>query len=535
MIDYNEVRFWAFREARKLQEHVANKLNKKEYVLFETGFGPSGLPHIGTFGEVLRTTLVQKAFEKISEMPTRLIVFSDDMDALRKVPNNLPNQAMLTQHIGYPLTSVPDPFGTHESFAHHNNAKLREFIDKFGFKYEFKSATEEYKSGRFDNAILSVLRNYDQIMSLMLPTLGKERQATYSPLLPISPATGKVLMVPLESVDSAAGTIRFRDEFGHSQEIEVTRGNCKLQWKADWAMRWAAQDVDYEMSGRDLAPTVDLSHKICGLIGGIPPTGMIYELFVDENGQKISKTKGNGLTVEQWQSYGLTESMAYFIAGRPNSGAKLHMGSIRQSTREYFNDLAKYVDQTPQERLDNTIWHIHAGNPPAPPPKGIDYDLIINLASVSSFESSTELTAALTESRNGVDEQDSRFVEMIEKGMRYYTDQIKPYKNYRLPTEAEKLALYDLKKELAVMPATSTDEELQTVFYSIGKQHFGKKNLYNWFQCVYETLLGQTEGPRMGGFVKIYGLDKTLKLIDDALVRKPINTSASVPTQRIGL
>jgi lysyl-tRNA synthetase, class I len=293
-------RAWPFEEARKLLARFNGKTPEKGYALFETGYGPSGLPHIGTFGEVVRTTMVRNAFRAMCDIPTRLFAFSDDMDGLRKVPDNIPNAELIRPHLGKPLTSVPDPFGTHESFGHHNNARLRAFLDSFGFEYEFQSATECYHSGRFDKTLLRVLDHYDAVINVILPTLGPERRATYSPFLPIDPGTGIVLQVPIVARDVKAGTVTYRDEAtGKLVEVPVTGGHCKLQWKADWAMRWVALEVDYEMAGKDLIDSVKLSSQICRVLGGRPPEGFNYELFLDEKGEKISKSKGNGMTVDE--------------------------------------------------------------------------------------------------------------------------------------------------------------------------------------------------------------------------------------------
>lgn len=486
---------------------------------------------MGTFGEVFRTTLVRRAFQKIDNTPTRLFAFSDDLDGLRKVPDNVPNREMLARYLGYPLTSVPDPFGKYESFGDHNNARLRAFIEQYGFDYEFKSATEEYRSGRFDPTLLKVLQNYEAIMQVMLPTLGEERRKTYSPILPISPVTRKILMVPLESIDKEAGTVTYRDENGELHTSPVTGGHCKLQWKADWAMRWVAQDVDYEMAGRDLGPTFDLSARIAQIIGGKAPEHLIYELFVDERDQKISKSKGNGLTIEEWMAYGLPESMAHFIYAKPTSTKKLHVGTIAASTREYFNSLAKYQTQDPQQQIDNPVWAIHNGQP-YPPVNGLDYDLVINLASVMGIEDPELLKAKIVKSRpeGAVDLEHPLLDAMIDRAVRYYVDQIKPTRAYRLPDQTEATALVEVRDELLKMSDGLADEDYQTVLYTIGKKYFGKENLRTWFKGTYECLFGQADGPRMGGFIGIYGRENTANLISDALNGRLLENNQAVRT-----
>jgi lysyl-tRNA synthetase, class I len=349
---------WPFEEARKLIKRFPQGKPDGSPVLFETGYGPSGLPHIGTFQEVLRTTLVRRAYEVLTGgAPTRLVAFSDDMDGLRKVPDNVPNRELLARHLGAPLSRIPDPFGKFESFAHHNNAMLREFLDRFGFDYEFVSASDRYNSGAFDAALGNVLAHYDAIMGVMLPTLREERRRTYSPVLPVSPSTGKVLQVPIEVVDAQAGIIRFEDG-GQMIEQCIFGGKAKLQWKVDWAMRWVALGVDYEMSGKDLTDSVTQSGKIAQILGGRRPEGMIYELFLDERGEKISKSKGNGLTIEQWLTYGSEESLGFYLFRDPKSAKQLHIGVIPRAVDEYWQFREKLAAQPVEQQLGNPVWHL---------------------------------------------------------------------------------------------------------------------------------------------------------------------------------
>lgn len=507
---------WPFQEARKLQERLEKKENFKGYALFETGYGPSGLPHIGTFAEVFRTTLVRRAFECISDIPTRLVCFSDDMDALRKVPDNVPNQEMLREYIGYPLTSIPDPYGKYESFAHHNNAMLRSFVEGYGFDCEFKSATAEYKSGRFDQGLRRVLNNYEEIMGIMLPTLGSERRETYSPIMPISPVTGKVLMTGLEGIDKQAGTIRFRDEDGKVRETEVTGGKCKLQWKVDWAMRWAAQDVDYEMSGNDLLPTVRLSEQICRTLGGTPPNTLNYALFVDENNQKISKSKGNGISIETWLKYATPESLAHFLYQKPTAVKSLHKGTIGVASREYMDNLARFAGQSPQQQVDNPVWHIHAGKPPAPI-AGLTPDLIINVAGVLNTEDPQLLVNQISKLKGNEVSAHPMFNALVQKGVHYYLDHMRPTLAWRQPDQTEAKALTQVANQLAAMPDRLGDEEYQNVFYAVGKEHYGKEKLRDWFKGTYQVVFGHENGPRMGGFVNLYGRQNTVELIRRAV------------------
>jgi len=514
-------RAWPFEEARKVVKRLGDQVPAKGYALFETGYGPSGLPHIGTFGEVARTSMVRRAFQELSDIPTELFAFSDDMDGLRKVPGNVPNQDMLARHLGKPLTQVPDPFGTHESFGHHNNARLRAFLDKFGFQYTFESATECYRSGRFDEALLAVLRNYEAVINVILPTLGPERRATYSPFLPICPRTGAVLQEPILERDEAAGTVTYRDpETAKLVEVAVTGGHCKLQWKADWAMRWFALEVDYEMSGKDLIDSVNLSSKICRILGGRPPEGFTYELFLDDKGEKISKTKGNGLAVEEWLKYAPPESLAQFMFQKPRAAKKLYFDVIPKAVDEYRTWIEKFPTQDAAQQLENPAWHIHAGNPPAPE-VDLSFGILLNLASVANAEDKSVLWGFISRYRpDATPATAPRLDRLVGFAVQYYQDFVKPAKQYRAPTGAERAALADLRDALAAMPADADAEALQNKVYEIGKAH-GFANLRDWFRALYETLLGQSQGPRMGSFIALYGVAESIGLIDSALAAEP--------------
>ncbi|MFZ5748564.1 MAG: lysine--tRNA ligase [Pseudomonadota bacterium] len=510
---------WPFEEARKLLKRYPNGAPDKGYVLFETGYGPSGLPHIGTFNEVLRTTMVRRAFETLSDIPTRLIAFSDDMDGLRKVPDNVPNQAMLAAHLGKPLTRIPDPFGKYESFAHHNNAMLRQFLDRFGFDYEFVSSTDYYTSGRFDEALKSVLRHYQGIMDVMLPTLRAERQATYSPVLPISPKSGIVLQVPIDVIDSETGMIAFIDE-GERIEQTILGGRAKLQWKVDWAMRWVALGVDYEMAGKDLIDSVVQSSKIARVLGGRPPEGFNYEMFLDEKGEKISKSKGNGLSLEQWLTYGSDESLAFYIYREPKKAKALHMGVIPRAVDDYWQFRSNYAGQPVEQRLGNPVHHIHNGPPPeeALP---VTFGLLLNLVGVMGAQATKEQVWGYL--GNYVADADPAkypaLDALIDKALAYNRDFIAPTLKRRAPEGVEVAALQDLDRLLAAMPANASAETIQDAVYEIGKERFGKEALRDWFKALYETLLGSSQGPRMGSFIALYGIANSRALIAEALAR----------------
>ncbi len=512
---------WVFEEARKLLKRIPE--GKPGGVLFETGYGPSGLPHIGTFQEVQRTTWVRQAYGTLTGgAPTRLVAFSDDMDGLRKVPDNVPNQAMLTEHLGMPLSRIPDPFGTHDSFAAHNNAQLRDFLDRFGFDYEFVSSTERYEGGHFDEALKNVLRRFDQIMDIMLPTLREERRQTYSPVLPISPASGIVLQVPVEVVDAEAGIIRFEDtSVSGNQTIEqsILSGQAKLQWKVDWAMRWVALGVDYEMYGKDLTDSGVQSGRIAKVLGGRKPEGLIYELFLDENGEKISKSKGNGLSIDQWLTYGSDTSLAFYIFPNPKSAKQLHIGVIPRAVDDYYQFRANWRDQDAAKRLGNPVHHLHNGAVPegALP---VTFGLLLNLVGVMGGDA--DKGAVWGYLRNYVpDASAERYPELdglIDNALTYARDYIVPTLHRRKPVGTEIAALRQLDAALAALPDDALAEDIQTIVYTIGKDEaYGFGNLRDWFKALYETLLGASEGPRMGSFVALYGIINTRRLIDEAL------------------
>ncbi len=512
---------WPFQEAKRIVARLKRaKSDDNKTVIFETGYGPSGLPHIGTFGEVARTSMVRHAFEVLTDgqISTRLICFSDDMDGLRKVPDNVPNKNLLTKALEKPLTQVPDPFGTHQSFAHHNNARLQEFLDAFRFDYEFMSATDCYTSGQLDETLLKMLAAYDKVMDIILPTLGGERQKTYSPFLPVCQRTGKVLQVPMIERNVDKGTVVYVDpETGDKVETEVTGGKVKCQWKADWALRWTALGVDYEMAGKDLIESVTLSSKICKALGGTPPEGFNYELFLDENGEKISKSKGNGLTIEDWLNYATPESMSLFMFQKPKSAKKLHFDVIPRAVDDYLQHLAAYPKQEQAKQIENPIWHIHADRvPEAQLP--ITFALLLNLVSASNAENKERLWGFIRKYQpNATAETFPLLDRLAGYAVTYYHAFEKPKKVYRAPTDQERIALQDLSDKLANVEEGAKAEVLQNLVYETGKQHGYEQNLRDWFKAIYEVLLGASQGPRFGGFIELYGVSDTRALIQKAL------------------
>ena len=506
---------WPFEEARRVLKRYEKAPPEKGHVLFETGYGPSGLPHIGTFGEVARTSMIRRAFQEISDIPTRLICFSDDMDGMRKVPENVPNPDMLREHLQKPLTSVPDPFGTHESFGHHNNAMLRRFLDTFGFEYEFISATEFYKSGQFDTVLLRAAERYDAIMKVMLKSLREERQQTYSVFLPLHPETGRVLYVPLKEVNAKDGTITFDDETGREWTLPVTGGNVKLQWKPDFGARWAALGVDFEMYGKDHSTNTPIYDAICEILGEKAPEHFTYELFLDEQGQKISKSKGNGLSIDEWLTYASTESLSYFMFQKPKTAKRLWWDVIPKAVDEYHQQLRAYPDQSPDQQLNNPVWHIHGGDVPEST-LTVPFAMLLNLASVAGAEDKETLWGFLH--RYAPEASPDTHPDLDQAAgfaVRYYNDFVKPAKTFRAPGEAEREALGALRDALAAHDGPTDDETLQSIVYAVGRDRFDP--LRDWFTALYEVLLGASQGPRFGGFIALYGVAETIALIDRAL------------------
>lgn len=514
---------WPFKEAEKLVKRYKSGAPEKGYILFETGYGPSGLPHLGTFGEVARTTMVMRAFQEISDIPTKLICFSDDMDGLRKVPTNVPNQELLAEAIGKPLTQVPDPFGTHPSFGEHNNARLQAFLDQFGFEYEFLSSTDCYKSGRFDDTLLKICQRYDKVIKVILPTLGEERRQTYSPFLPICPKTGIVLQVPVTIEEAEKGLISFNDSDGDRVETLVTGGNVKCQWKVDWAMRWDALDVDYEMAGKDLDESVKLSSIIRRILGGQPPEALSYELFLDEKGQKISKSKGNGISIEEWLAYASPESLSLYMYQSPRKAKRLYFDVIPKAVDEYYTFVEKYQAQELSDQYKNPAWHIHGGKVPSER-LPISFALLLNLVSAANAQDKETLWGFVAKYADGANADTFPALDrLMDYALKYFDDFVKPSKSYRLPNDQEMKAFESLKTRLDTFDPTENDaEKIMTEVYSAGKDaEF--ENLRDWFKACYEVLLGQSQGPRMGGFIALYGIPQTLGMVEKILAGEKLS------------
>ncbi|WP_427025942.1 lysine--tRNA ligase [Aureimonas ureilytica] len=521
---------WPFEEARKIVKRL-ERTGKTE-ALFETGYGPSGLPHIGTFGEVARTTMVRNAFRILTEdkVPTRLICFSDDMDGMRKIPDNVPDRAALEPYLQKPLTDVPNPFGGEaKSFAEHNNAMLCRFLDTFGFEYEFASATDYYRSGRFDEVLLRAAERYDDIMGVMLPTLGPERQATYSPFLPISPKSGRVLYVPMKHVDAKAGAVTFLDEDGTETTLPVTGGAVKLQWKPDFGMRWAALGVDFEMFGKDHQTNAGVYDRICEILGGEAPEHFVYELFLDAEGAKISKSKGNGLSIEEWLTYASPESLGLYMFNKPRAAKRLHFDVIPKAVEDYYAFASAFDRQDAKSRLQNPVFHIHGGEPPV---KGIavPFALLLNLVSASNASDAKTLWGFISRYAPGVTaETDPELDRLVAYALRYFEDFVRPTKRFRAPDEVERAALETLEQKLGALAPDADAGAIQDAVLDVARpieryQDTKKKGpdggpgvSLEWFSALYQILIGQERGPRFGSFVALYGIEETRKLIRDAL------------------
>ena len=503
---------WPFIEAKKLLKDKKKSIEKKGKIILQTGYGPSGLPHIGTFGEVARTSMMVNALDHLIDIPKEIITFSDDMDGLRKVPDNVPNQELLNKNLHKPLTSIPDPFKKYKSYGEHNNEMLKKFLNRFSFKYNFKSSTILYKSGFFNSALQNILQNYQGIMDIVIPTLGKDRQKTYSPFLPICPETGVVLEIPVLEIIKDKSKIVF-DNNGKKIETSILDGNCKLQWKVDWAMRWYALDVDFEMYGKDLIESAIISSKIIKLLGKNNPSGFAYELFLDEKGEKISKSKGNGITIDQWLKYASPESLSLFMYQNPKRAKKLYEEIVPKAVDEYLEFIEKGKTQNELEKLMNPVWHVHNGK--IPKEKIImSFSMLLNLVETSNADNKELLWKFVKKYKKDISEKDHPiFDKLIEYAIKFFNDVIKKQKKYKKPNSSEKKSLEALIKSLDKCNEKMLPEEIQTLIYSTGKENGYSDNLRNWFKLIYEVVFGSENGPRMGFFISFFGVNETKQLI----------------------
>ena len=519
MLDNNLIQStssWPFVEVRKLLKDRKDIIKKKNKITFQTGYGPSGLPHIGTFGEVARTTMMINALNHIKEIDHELITFSDDMDGLRKVPDNIPNDTILKNNLGRPLTAIPDPFKKFNSFGEHNNEMLKKFLKKFNFEFIFKSSTENYRKGIFNNSLMRILEKYEDIMNIILPTLREERRKTYCPFLPICPKTGKVLEIPLLNMDKKTGGVTFNNN-GEKIDTNILNGNCKLQWKVDWAMRWFTFDVDFEMYGKDLTESAILSNKICRTLGKMPPNGFAYELFLDEKGEKISKSKGNGITIEQWLRYASPESLSLYMYPNPKRAKKLYSEVVPKTVDEYLSYIEKFPAQEDKDQILNPVWHIHKGNPPRE--KIImPFSMLLNLVGSSNTDSKEILWKFINRFHKEINPKDYPILDgLTEYAINYFIDKVKPNKRFKKPNLIEKKALENLVIRLKKIDKSLSPEEIQTFVYTVGKENGYEKNLRNWFKLIYEVVFGEENGPRMGFFISFFGLNETIELINNKI------------------
>ena len=519
MLDNNviqSVSAWPFVEIRNLLKERKDLIKSKRKIIFQTGYGPSGLPHIGTFGEVARTTMIINALHQIDKIDTELIAFSDDMDGLRKIPENIPNDEILKKNLGKPLTSIPDPFGKFNSFAEHNNTMLKKFLKKFNFEFSFKSSTENYKNGTFNESLKRVAEKYEEIMNIILPTLRSERRKTYCPFLPLCPETGKVLEIPMLNIDKNTGKITF-DNNGKKIQTDIYNGNCKLQWKVDWAMRWFTFDVDFEMYGKDLTESAILSSKVCKVLGKAPPSGFAYELFLDEKGEKISKSKGNGITIEEWLNYASPESLSLYMFQNPKRAKKLYSDVVPKAVDEYLSLIEKFPGQKTKDQLANPVWHIHNGKPPNEKIV-MSFSMLLNLVGSSNADDKKILWKFINRFYKNVNPKSNPILDSLTvHAIKFFKDKLKPNKIYKKPNEKEKKALKKLANEIEKINDNTPPEEIQTIVYSVGKENGYEKNLRDWFKLIYQVLFGDIDGPRMGFFISFFGVQETIKLIKDKI------------------
>ena len=519
MLDNNVIQSassWPFVEVRKLLKERKNIIKKKKKITFQTGYGPSGLPHIGTFGEVARTTMMINALRQMEKIDTELITFSDDMDGLRKVPENIENNEILKTNLGKPLTSIPDPFGKFKSFAEHNNIKLKQFLKKFNFEFSFKSSTENYKNGTFNESLKKVAEKYEDIINIILPTLRSERRKTYSPFLPLCPVSGKVLEIPMINLDKKTGKIIF-DNSGKKIETSIYDGHCKLQWKVDWAMRWFTFDVDFEMYGKDLTESAILSSKICKILGKTPPNGFAYELFLDEKGEKISKSKGNGITIEEWLNYASPESLSLYMYQNPKRAKKLFADVVPKAVDEYLSLIEKFPKQKHKDQLSNPVWHIHNGKPPTEKIV-MPFSMLLNLVGSSNTDDKRILWKFINRFHKNVSPENNPILDnLTENAIKFFKNKLKPKKVYKKPNVSEKQALKNLALQIEKINQNALPEEIQTIVYTVGKENGYEKNLRDWFKLIYQVLFGDIDGPRMGFFISFFGVQETIKLIKDKI------------------
>ena len=516
----NPYRSWPFKEAEKLCKRFQHP--PESPVRFETGFGPSGLPHIGTFAENARTTWVRHAFEFLTGWPTQLIAFSDDMDGLRKVPLNMPRQDMLANHLGKPLCHIPDPFETSDSYSGTMNTKLRSFLDGYQFDYTFQGSYEAYQRGDFNEGLEIILRNVDAVKSIILPTMSAEKGRDWSPFFPICGKCGKINSTRVTGYDvanNAVGYVCDRQEdrakgCGYQGTASIFNGHVKVGWKVDWALRWYAYDIAYEMYGKDLIESAKLSGRITRLMGKQPPTGLFCELFLDEDGRKISKSVGKGLTIDSWTMYAPLESLLYYIFQNPKQAKRLFWGIVPKSVDDYLLGLNNYHSLDAQKKPDSPLWHLFNKGAGVPEFKtSINFSLVNNLVSAVGADDRELILEYLKRYDPGIEAHRAVIEDLVNKAMNYYRDFIVPHKRYRMPTTQEKKMLMRLRDELAAYEGDD-EKEIQTLPFAVAREYSEPPN--NFFKLFYEVVFGQERGPRFGTFVRLVGKEKAISLLDEA-------------------
>ena len=505
---------WPFIEAQRIIDRLG-KIGKTS-VTAETGYGPSGLPHIGTFGEVARTSFVLQALKTLApRIDSRIIAFSDDMDGLREVPRNLPNAEMLKEHLGKPLTSIPDPFGKEKSFAHYMNHRLREFLDSFGFEYTFASSTEQYASGVFDEGLRRVMAHYEPISELFKATIAEEKRAAWSPFFPVCENCGRVYSTRVTALDRDNFTVSYACDAplsgkyaacGHIGTASILSGGCKLGWKVDWALRWYSLGIDYEMHGEDLLESARLSSKIVKIIGGEPPELFKYELFLDEKGKKISKKIGNGISIEQWLRFAPVDSLLYIMYMKPQQAKKMGLTILPEIVDQYLELVAGYdgAEDSPVPFITRLSKGGHADKLGSQ--KIVTYSLIIELILALNHDDPRMVRDYLLKYQPDIAGNVAYYESLIVNALAYYREVLLPGRTAESADHQLDAAIVVLRDELARRAAAGTEpdaDELQTAVFQVAKDRDVK--MKDWFRTLYRVFLGQSQGPRIGSFIALLG------------------------------
>ncbi len=519
---------WPFVESRRILDRL-ERLGKSS-VTAETGYGPSGLPHIGTFGEVARTSFVLQALATVApKVESRIIAFSDDMDGLRDVPKNLPNGQMLTSHLGKPLTAIPDPFGQEKSFAHYMNHRLRDFLDSYGFRYQFASSTESYASGVFDEGLRRIMGNYDAIRDLFTATIAEEKRAAWSPFFPICESCGRVYSTRVTELDTKGFRVAYACDAplagkygscGHTGSTSVLGGTCKVGWKVDWALRWFSLGIDYEMHGEDLLDSARLSSKIVKILGGEPPELFKYELFLDEKGKKISKKIGNGISLEQWLRFAPVDSLLYIMYVKPQQAKKMGLPILPEILDQYLELVAEYdgAEDSPVPFISRLSHGAHAGKLEGQ--KTITYSLILELILALNQDDPRIVRDYLLKYQPAIAGNVAYYEELIKDALAYYREVLLPSRKAEPADHLMDDTLRALRDELARLEAAGTAPDadaLQTMAFQLAKDRDVK--MKDWFRALYRVFLGQSQGPRIGSFIALLGYKDCIERLEAHLVK----------------